>query len=380
MLEALYYGLMSPPATTSIPHAEEYFGEYSTTMVNSSATRSRRHSSPAASSPEFAIPEPNVCRPTRKRSSLPQLSKAPALQPQRLPSIVEPDKSSWRLSFSADNRGEHLRKLSQGANIPVLQSSETLAGHPQPMRKWLHNQGLRSSSHVTTTLDEAANLECSASHLQTCAASQDFGGVDGVGDTNALHLYEMGISQRLASKGLQSSCSSPQLSSIGSRTHQRGVSSISAISRGTHKSRGRYLQNTTESLPLSERIPQTWGNVLENSNTIHDGTSSFYPSANSSIQPSPQSSRFNLFTLLSSHKSKTDLTALKGRSTLTLDQVPDIEPSSSIFMSPTIPQTPLSRNSLAVTSASSSSLPLPLAGYHRRPTVDTNSTVISETE
>lgn len=381
MLEALYYGLASPEPSSAMPNHEEFFAEWSTTMVNSSATRSRRYSSPAASSPTFEIPEPNVYRPTRKRSSLPQLPKAPTIQPQRLPSIVEPVKSSWRLSFSADNRGEHLRKLSQGTNIPALLSPEKMVASPQSMRKWLHSQGLRSSSQAMANSDDASTLDCAASHSRTCTASQDFGGVDGGGDfSNALHLHEMGIPQRLVSKGLHSSCSSPQLSTVGSRTHQRGMSSISAISRVTHKSRGRHLQNTTDSVPLSERIPQAWGSVLENDDTIQDGTSSFYPSTANSIQPSPKSSRFNLFSLMAGSKSRADLTLSKSKSTFSLDHVPDIEPPPSTFMSLIIPHTPLSQTSIPVASASSGSLPLPCTSYYRRPTVDTNSTIVSETD
>lgn len=320
-------------------------------------------------------------RSPRKRSSLPPVPPAPVIQPQRLPSVVDPGKSSWRLSFSADNRGDQLRKLSQGTNILSLLNPDKLSEDPQPMRKWLHSQGLRSPSQTVAKSEEVSNIECSASHTQTRNSNQDFGGVDGGGDSAAtLHLHEMEISQRLASNGLQSSCSSPQLSSAGSRTHQRGVSSISGISRTTYKSRVRHLQNTTDSLPLSERIPETWGNILENGNNIQDSTSSFYPSANNSIQPSPKSSVFNLFSLMAGSKSKTDATESKGKSVWSLDHLPDMEPPSSSFMSPASPRTPLSRASFPIASASSSSLPLPFAGYHRRPTADTNSTAISETE
>jgi hypothetical protein len=379
MLEALYYGLITPQTATTKLYADAYFTEWSTTMVNSSTTRSRRHSSPAVS-PQQEIDEPSVYQPTRKRSSLPSMPPAPVIQPHRLPSVVDFGKSSWRLSFSAENRGDQLRKLSQGVNVPALPGPEKLVSGPQSMRKWLHSQGLRTASQAVKHSDDASNLECLASHSQTCASSQDFGGVDGGGDfATALHLHEMGISQRLASKGLQSSCSSPQLSSMGSRTHQRDVSSFSGISRATYKSRARRVQNTTDSLPLSERIPETWGNILENGN-IQDGTSSFYPSANNSIQPSRKGSRFSLLSLLPGNKSKTDLTELNGKSGLPIHDLPDMKPLPSIFMSPTSPQTPLNRSSVPTSSASNDSLPLPLAGYHRRPTIDTNSTVISETE
>jgi hypothetical protein len=124
--------------------------------------------------------------------------------------------------------------------------------------------------------------------------------------STAIHLHEMGISQRLASKGLQSSSSSPQLSSWGGRSHHREVSSVSGASRLTDNGRARYLRNTSDSIPLSERIPPTWGKILK------DDTSSFYPSCRNSIQPSRESSRFNLLSLLAGGKDKVDVVLEKG--------------------------------------------------------------------
>lgn len=135
--------------------------------------------------------------------------------------------------------------------------------------------------------EEEAVVDALASH-DTCTLTHDVGGVDGGIEANAatLHLHEMGISERLAPRGLQSSTSSPQLSSWGS--HNRGVSSISNESRVIRAERARYLQKSSDSAPLSERIPQSWGKVLQ------DGTSSYYPSAGNSMQPTPQSSRYHL--------------------------------------------------------------------------------------
>ena len=381
MLEALYHGLMSPQTPTAKAQADAYFMEWSTTMVNSSATRSRRHSSPAIS-PQYEVEEPDVYQTTRKRSSIPPMPPAPIVGPQRLPSIADAGKSSWRLSFSSDNRGDQLRKLSQGVDIAALLHTNKLMDGRQPMRTWLHSQGLRATSQAIESFEDAPNLECLASHIQTSLSSANHGGVDGGGvdggaDSVAiLHLHEMGISRRLASKGLQSSCSSPQLSSIGSRTHQRGVSGISGISRGTCKSRARRLQNTSDSLPLSERIPESWGNILENGN-IQDGTSSFYPSANNSIQPSRTSSRFSLFSMRPGIKSKTELIGSNGKPASSSFHLSAMKSSSSEFLSPRNSLTP---GSILIASASSESLPLQYTESHRRPTTDTNSTAISETE
>ena len=287
----------------------------SRTSVTSRSTISRRHSSPILA--EFEITpasDMQVYRPVRKRSSIPPIPPAPVLRPKRLSSIVDPAKSSWRLSFSADKRADHLRKLSQGAAIPITLFTELQPGVAlPPINRWMHGQGLRSTSQAITSTEDSIILEPTASHSQTCSASQDFGGVDGVEDGSAaLHLHEMGISQRLASRGIHSSCSSPQLSSWGSRSHQRGMSSISGASRVTDNGRARYLRNTSDSVPLSQRIPPTWGKVLEGTKVLEDGTSSFYPSARNSIQPSPQSSRLNLLSLMVESKDKVDIIGSTG--------------------------------------------------------------------
>jgi hypothetical protein len=72
------------------------------------------------------------------------------------------------------------------------------------------------------------------------------------------------------------------------------------------------MQNTSDSIPLSERIPQTWGAVIQ------DETSSFYPSVGNSIQPSPESSQFNLVSLLSGGKSDENVFEQKGQPLLSL--------------------------------------------------------------
>jgi hypothetical protein len=171
----------------------------------------------------------------------------------------------------------------------------------------MHSQGLRSPSQVIVSPENNANnIGSPASHEDTCNIAHDFGGVDGGIEANAvtLHLHEMGISQRLASSRLQSSASSPQLSTWGS--HNRGASS-SNESRVFRTERGRCLNNTSDSAPLSERIPQSWGKVLQ------DGTSSFYPSAGNSIQPTPNSSRYHLPSLVAA-SNKADPVELRSKS------------------------------------------------------------------
>ena len=262
--------------------------ESSVSLVNSTGTLSRRHSSPVLATPNNGKSEPRVYIQSRKRSSLPPMCASPLLEPTRLPSITDPGQSSWRLSFASDHRGEHLRKLSQGHAVPITLSVERLSDNAQPAR-YLHDKGLRTSSQAITASEENSNLESLASHSQTCLASQDFGGVDGVGDgCKAIHLHEMEISQRLASR-FQSS-SSPQLSSWSS--HERSVSSNGGASKLMRAERARYMQRTSDSIPLSERVPSSWGQI------IHGSTSSVYQSASNSLQPSRESSRFNLSSFL----------------------------------------------------------------------------------
>jgi hypothetical protein len=260
----------------------------SESLVNSTATLSRRHSLPVLPALNNGEHEPRAYIQSRKRSSLPPMPTSPLLEPIRLPSITEPAQSFWRLSFASDHRGEHLRKLSQGHAVPVTLSVEKLSDTAQPAR-YLHDKGLRTSSQAIAASEGNSNLESLASHSQTCLASQDFGGVDGIGDDcTTIHLHEMGISQRLASR-FQSS-SSPQLSSWGS--HERQLSSNGDTSKVMRAERARYMHKTSDSIPLSERIPSSWGQI------IHGSTSSMYQSASNSLQTSRESSRFTLSSFL----------------------------------------------------------------------------------
>jgi len=279
-------------------------------MANSSGTISRRHSSPILNDWESTNSDPFVYTSTRRRSSLPPVPPTPTIEAKRLPSIPEPGKTSWRLSFTSPNRGEELRKLSQEHTGPSSMALEYFGVSPLPMRTWLHSQGLRSSSQGIMSSEDSTKIDSLASRTETCTVTEDFGGVDGGAEANGtiVHLHEMGISQRLASsfKGLQSSASSPQLSSWAS--HNRDGSSISGESRPFLTQRPRYLQHTSQdSEHLSQRIPQSWGKVLQ------DGTSSFYPSAVNSIKLSPQSSRYNLASLLAASKNNVDIADLTSK-------------------------------------------------------------------
>lgn len=198
--------------------------------------------------------------------------------------------------------------------------------------------------------EDNTNQKSITSHAHTCSTSDDFGGVDGVGDDSAaIHLHEMRISQRLASR-VQSS-SSPQLSSLGS--HERGVSSNGDASSIMRAERARYMQNTSDSIPLSKRIPQSWGQVARGN------TSSVYLSAGHSLQPSRESSGFGIPSFLQGGRNKAD-----------------VDDSKDLRASPVLDAS----ENASTGDISSSSLGLPLARYAHRPTMDDNSVVFSETD
>ncbi|KAH7407644.1 hypothetical protein BKA64DRAFT_426615 [Cadophora sp. MPI-SDFR-AT-0126] len=330
-LEAAHKLLLESDSTSlKTPRRQTHPVTPSTTMVNSTASISRRHSSPVLSDWDVGrnVEEPLVYIPSRKGSSIPQIPPAPILLAQRLPSLTDLVTSPWRLSFSIDNRGQNLRKLSQGQNVPATIDMELLRA-TSPSNRWLHSQGLRSPSQSLVEPKKLEAHECSAPHEEV-QPTQDFGGVDGVKDTSAvIHLHEMQISRRLASKGLQSSASTPQLSSWGS--HQRDVSSISNISQTAINERARFLRGTSDSAPLSERIPQSWGTVVEHR------TSSIYPSATTSIHHSRESSFLDILSLFPGSKNRKSQAATEAeasRSLLSLTRSPTANLSSASLAAP----------------------------------------------
>lgn len=198
--------------------------------------------------------------------------------------------SSWRLSFASANRGEHLRKLSQ---VYMESSSSSLKPLEivQPVGKWLHSQGLRSSTRTYGITEDSKKGEAARpSAAQNCCI-EDLGGVDGPKEAVAeLHLDNMHISRYLASDDHQS----------GRRSHEfcheeapRPTTTPSDnniqihISYRTHK-----RWSNSGSVALSEQIPCVRGNL------ISDGTSSYYPSVRNSVQLSLQSSHFNSKSLM----------------------------------------------------------------------------------
>jgi len=279
----------SPKALSQSSHSprtqsESDLIDLSNTVIDSVARRPHTYNSPGPSIVGLVPSQPLVYW----KPGEGQVPQSPVIQPQRPPSINESSgQSSWRLSFTAENRAEHLRRLSQEHAAPIPANTSLSETGDTLVNRMLGRTGFRSTSQPITPL-VTANLDSLASHIQTCTASRDFGGVDGLDDADtAIHLHEMSIHQRLAFRGLQSSCSSPQLSDYRSQK-----TSSSDGGKIAYNDRLKYLRNTSDSIPLSELIPPTWESVVR-------VDSPSFPPLDGGIQVSPKRSRRNLLSLVS---------------------------------------------------------------------------------
>ncbi|KAM3072471.1 hypothetical protein ACMFMG_009271 [Clarireedia jacksonii] len=330
--------------------------ELTTVLLKPSTSPPRRYSSPGPPPLDLDLTSFDVNQSRRQLSVIPTLPKTPIIEAQRLPSICIPDpksSSSWRLSYSSNNRGHHLRKLSQQFETPSTAIDLTAVG-TQPLARWLKSHGPRSLSQVIAPSEASTHAE--PIFPPSRRSESGFGGVDGSGsDIPVVHLQDMDIHRRL----LQSSCSSPQLSSL-----TRELSGISQI-------RARRMPNTSDSIPLSELVPPTWGMV------IADGTSSFYPSVVNSIQPSPNCSKLELSCIPTSksHLDKIETEGMRysmfghGMDMLTFAVTEEV---ITPLLSPTILDTPTTIN------VSTTSLNAPLSRYSARQ-IDESSLFASET-
>ncbi|KAG9239591.1 hypothetical protein BJ875DRAFT_491434 [Amylocarpus encephaloides] len=308
----------------------------------------RRHSSPILQEGEGSSFHQQADE-TQLDNTMLQMPLAPVLQPKRLPSIPEPPISSWRLSFTLQNRRERLWKLNQEHKAPTPKRLEEPASHPS-LRRWLDGKGLRSTSNLTTNRQDCSTTESLPSNSN---GSSDLRGVDGgVGrHLSTVHLHEMGIAQRLASRTLTASPSSPEFNGWGS--HRRGDSSLSNASCFLNTERGKYLRATSESMALSEQIPRSWERIIP-----EKGSSLYSSTANSIILLSPESSRFNLTSILTGGKVK------------------------SVNEEGTEKEIPHSERGLSISTTASDCSPHhhPLTRLFRKPTFDDSSVVVSETD
>jgi hypothetical protein len=228
--------------------------------------------------PEWAV---------RRRSSVCPIPSTPMLEPQSLPSTVDPAtrQTSWRLSFTADQRSTQLRALSQEHRTsPPNADSVSLSTSAGPLR-WF--QGQVSRHFAATNLSAHPSvLEKPVSQATLHPDPDDYEGVDGNAELliAPVSLYDMQISQRLASRGLHSHSSSPQLSSWGSQFHYRGLSLASSVSNQN--------QNTTHHHTTSSSGVTDSKNSTNLGDILRDGVSSLYPSAGNSIRLTSESSRF----------------------------------------------------------------------------------------
>lgn len=238
---------------------------------------------------ELSFADPRVYIPTRKLSAIPPMPSTPNLKPQRLSSIAEPDKSSWRLSFASPNRGEQLRRLSKEYAVPLFTISNLLEANVAPTRRWLHGQGLRSLSQG---LETSASYNLEAFYPPDHTETQDLGGVDGPDDS----VYKVPENQTDLSAILATDQVKPSSAPKGSRLD----SDQSDNSQYIAGYRARHTHNTSNSIPLSERLPPSWGRKRDEDELSYPLT--LIPT----IQHSPRTSRFSLISLLSSQKGKSE--------------------------------------------------------------------------
>jgi len=247
--------------------------------------------------------QPGIHRPERIISAIPPVPICPVLQTMRLPSITDPASySSWRISFTVPNRGEHLRKLSGGyVETPLLNIKSPNTIGPRPLNKWLHSQGYRSSSQAVMNSEDSSINDCVQ---PTYLRNEDFGGVDGSPkSTSPMHLYKMAISQLLSPSDIDSSSSLKPLFKKGSQTHRRFVSS-SAYSQGTQSNFSPW-EKDSDMAPHIHCVPDSQIALLEEEHYA------FYDSGINSVHLSRNPSSFDLSKSTSEIKGK-DLQVSKG--------------------------------------------------------------------
>ena len=218
---------------------------------------------------------------------------APVLRPQRLPSIADSAsrRTSWRLSFASERRSSQLRALIQEQKTSDISTDGS--GKKIASALWLWSRP--SSQAVTDPPENSIELEASALHSVLRNATKDFGGVDGNADLNLhpIHLQEMRIPQRLASRGLYSHSSSLQLSSCGSHGQHEGSSHSTDCLREKCLKHSGNQHNCIKANVSSVQ-----------SKFSYDDGSSLYSAGHKSMQSISQTSRFNLASLLSPENSE----------------------------------------------------------------------------
>jgi hypothetical protein len=262
----------------------------------------RRHSLAVLDKPERLIRTTTDCDTYRSSSDF-SIPPAPILKLQRLPSIVDPAtrRTSWRLSFTSNQRAIQLRALSQDHELSVASATRgTLAS---PLR-WFRGQGIGAPPFSTVKIPDLLSApDNPPSQAVFYPELVHYEGVDGDAEqlTAPISLLDMRISQRLASRGLHSHSSSPQLSSWGSHSHYRARSRNSEASNQKETSQSRHHDSESNSVMSDSKISTNWGDVLR------DGISSIYSSTGNCAKHVSESSRFSVPSLLAHNKRQVSL-------------------------------------------------------------------------
>ena len=266
-----------------------------------------RHASGVWASPPEAFP-PATRSDTHSSSKTIKPPPAPSLSPLRLPSISSAVTArDWRLSLTS-GRGNPL----PAGDTDVLREKEiedNKAQSPRARRPLIGTSSflgpMRSNEIVRRSTEEQIADSELASHYMPSTEGNEFGGIDDVPDSprslsqqeadstgddpaignrrptaSSVHLYDMQISQRLASQGLLPDISVSHPQEV--LRHRRSMSSLGSSLLFPFKTR--HERRTSSSGFTSLKIPDSWGGVLR------DNTSSVYPSQEGSLMSSPNSS------------------------------------------------------------------------------------------
>lgn len=237
---------------------------------------------------------------------------APALPPLRLPSISgSVTVRDWRLSLTP-GRGNPL----SGGDNDVAREKDIEGNKTQTPKARIPLIGtssflgpIRSNEIVKRSTEEQKIDGDHASRCMPSAEGDEFGGIDDgpespcaltrqeIGSANndlvnpgrcarvsSVHLYDMHISQRLASRGLLPSRSTACREELPG--HQRSRSSCGSSLLFPVKTR--HERQTSSSGFTSLTVPRSWGGVFR------DNTSSVYRSQSASLTSSPNSSVIRL--------------------------------------------------------------------------------------
>ncbi|KAI9696973.1 MAG: hypothetical protein M1836_004934 [Candelina mexicana] len=287
------------PKASSSPQVAKHLASLSTSPPEISTRRSSKHSGS-----DFAlVSRSNTVKrtlpagsPNKRYSSLPR-QRTRGLTPGGIPSTRRVQ--SAQLLDDGKQLGELNDRLSCGVNDPYTNDAlgvssfqnaastdadtEARVSEDQPGATELRSENSPPTPHDTKGSGVAeVPVEQPNYHIRS---------------EPSVHLYDMRISQRLASRSLIPSHSLPHLSNDGHNyRHKRGKSSVSSFSAYSTKAERRRQTSSTGF--ASAKVPGSWGNVVK------DGASSIYPSQDNSLPSTSSSSLNHLGYILSKNQAK----------------------------------------------------------------------------